>query len=146
MLNSSLFLLLRFKKKGAKQLSSLSFQFLAHLVCFQVILVLSLTCIHHVNCLCFHPVHTTGLSYCADLAFCPSDCLPHSNQSSPVNESVLMSFFCSESSSASFLIFAAACEVSLSLFLFFICCNNNALITLVPLCTCPRKDMVLVFP
>lgn len=66
MLSSSLFLLLRFKKKGAKHLSSLSFQFLTQLGCFQVISVLSPTCIHSLNYLCFHLVQTTGLSYCAD--------------------------------------------------------------------------------
>lgn len=66
MLNSSLFLLLRFKKKGAKHLSSWSFQFLTHLVCFQIILVLSPTCVHNLNYLCFHLVQTIGLSYCAD--------------------------------------------------------------------------------
>lgn len=148
MLNSSLFLLLRFKKKGAKHLSSLSFQFLTHLVCFQVILVLPPTCIHNLNYLCFHLVQTTGLPYCADYSPSALQIVFLTATRTILLMKVSLCHFSAQNHPV--LPFSSLLRPvrshSVSFCSFFICRNNNALTTLVPLCTCPRKDIVLVFP
>lgn len=118
MLNSSLSLLSKFKKKGAKHLSSLSFQFLTHLSSNHVG---SITDLHsQFELFMFPPSPPPGLSYCAHSSFCPSDCFLHSNQNNPVMKASLCHLSAQDHPGLSHLIFAVAYEASFSLLLFLL--------------------------
>lgn len=138
MLNSSLFWLLRFKKKGAKH-CHLDLSNLTHLVCFQIIPVLSLTCVHNLNYLCFHLVQATGLSHCADSS--PSalqNVFLTATRTILVMKVSLCHFSAQNHPAPPFSsLLQPVRSHSVSFHSFFICCNNSAQITLVPLYACP---------
>lgn len=143
MLNSSLFLLCKFKK-GAGHLSSLSFQFCIHLICLGSILALSLTCVHNLNCLCFPLVETPGLSAHSSPSALPIAFLTAASMILLTNDAyvnyllrVIQGFLVPS------LLWPMRSH-SVSFCSYFICYDNSELVTLVRMPY--HRAFVLIFP